>query len=156
MICAMVYSSKVPNEPVPNKIEKSVDDTSQNQTQDDSKTSENVADKEKPQEDTSDSNLTNDTQSDATGSDLQEESNENETSTVVAPAPLPQTVQQVEQPQEQPAVAPESQSNEVVWIDDTAAKYHLKQDCSGMDNAYQVSISDAQALGKTPCGKCFR
>lgn len=50
---------------------------------------------------------------------------------------------------------PESILN-LVWVDDTAARYHLKSDCSGMDDAYQVTIEQAEAMGKTPCGRCYR
>lgn len=45
---------------------------------------------------------------------------------------------------------------EAVWIDDTAAKYHRRKDCSGMDAAYQVSLERAIKLGRTACKKCFR
>ncbi len=43
-----------------------------------------------------------------------------------------------------------------VWIDLTAAKYHLRRDCSGMDNAFQVSVEKARELGRTACKKCFK
>lgn len=43
-----------------------------------------------------------------------------------------------------------------VWIDMTAAKYHLRRDCSGMDDAFQVSVEKARELGRTACKKCFR
>lgn len=52
-----------------------------------------------------------------------------------------------------PAPTPQE---EMVWVDDTAARYHRKSDCSGMDAAYQVPKSEAEAMGKTPCGKCYR
>ena len=45
---------------------------------------------------------------------------------------------------------------EMVWVDDTAAKYHRKSDCSGMDAAYQVTKEEAEAMGKTPCKRCYR
>lgn len=43
----------------------------------------------------------------------------------------------------------------LVWVDDTAKRYHIKNGC-GMDNAYQVTVEEAIALGKTPCGRCYR
>lgn len=54
------------------------------------------------------------------------------------------------------ATATPTPQEEMVWVDDTAAKYHKKSDCSGMDAAYQVSKSEAEAMGKTPCGRCYR
>lgn len=45
-------------------------------------------------------------------------------------------------------------SSEMVWIDDTAKRYHRKNGC-GMDNAYQVTLEEAISMGKTPCGRCY-
>lgn len=57
---------------------------------------------------------------------------------------------------EQSAQAVQSTSNDVmVWVDDTAARYHKKNGC-GMDNAYQVTLDQAIAMGKTPCGRCYK
>lgn len=44
----------------------------------------------------------------------------------------------------------------LVWVDDTAAKFHTKSDCSGMDHAYQVTLSQAKSMGKTACKKCAK
>lgn len=52
---------------------------------------------------------------------------------------------------EEPAV----EQATMVWIDDTAKRYHRKNGC-GMDNAYQVTLDEAVAMGKTPCGRCYR
>lgn len=52
-----------------------------------------------------------------------------------------------------PAPTPQE---EMVWVDDSAAKYHRKSDCSGMDAAYQVTREEAEAMGKTPCKRCYR
>ena len=49
-----------------------------------------------------------------------------------------------------------SDQSEMVWVDDTAEKYHRKQDCSGMDNAYQVTKEQAESMGKGPCGRCYK
>ncbi len=46
-------------------------------------------------------------------------------------------------------------NNTMVWIDDTAKRYHKKNGC-GMDNAYQVTLEEALQKGKTPCGNCYR
>lgn len=59
---------------------------------------------------------------------------------------------QEQTPQQPPAQ--NSQSSTLVWVDDTAAKYHKKNGC-GMNNAYQVSIDQAIAMGKEPCGRCY-
>lgn len=42
----------------------------------------------------------------------------------------------------------------MVWIDDTAKKYHAKNSCN-MDNPYQVTIEEAEAMGREPCGRCY-
>lgn len=52
--------------------------------------------------------------------------------------------------------APSTEKEEVlVWIDDTAARYHKKNGC-GMNNAYQVTLDEAIAKGKTPCKRCYK
>lgn len=43
----------------------------------------------------------------------------------------------------------------MVWIDDSANRYHRKNGC-GMDNPYQVTLDQAIALGKTPCKRCYK
>jgi len=43
----------------------------------------------------------------------------------------------------------------MVWVDDTAKRYHKKNGC-GMDNAYQVTLEEAINMGKTPCGRCYK
>lgn len=49
-----------------------------------------------------------------------------------------------------------SEKEEVlVWVDDTAARYHKKNGC-GMNNAYQVTLEEAEEMGKTPCGRCYK
>lgn len=49
----------------------------------------------------------------------------------------------------------DASSSMMVWIDDTAEKYHRKNGC-GMDNAYQVTLEEALQKEKTPCGNCYR
>lgn len=59
-------------------------------------------------------------------------------------------------PTETPSAPAENKAEEtLVWIDNTAKRYHKKNGC-GMDNAYQVTLDEAVAKGKTPCGRCYR
>lgn len=72
------------------------------------------------------------------------------------PTPVP-----TEAPTPQPTAEPQqtepsgNSSSTMVWIDDTAKRYHKKNGC-GMDNAYQVTLEEAIAKGKTPCGRCYK
>ena len=50
--------------------------------------------------------------------------------------------------------ASNSSSVTMVWVDNTAKRYHKKNGCN-MDNAYQVTKEEAIAMGKTPCGNCY-
>lgn len=54
----------------------------------------------------------------------------------------------------QTATSTSSESKTMVWIDNTAKRYHKSNGC-GMNNAYQVTLEEALALGKTPCGRCY-
>ena len=73
-----------------------------------------------------------------------------------SPTPKPTTA-----PTPEPTVAPtpepaaSSEGSILVWVDDTAKRYHRKNGC-GMDNAYQVTLEEAIAMGKTPCGRCYK
>lgn len=62
------------------------------------------------------------------------------------------------QPTAAPAAtqAPSSsdQQETMVWVSDSGKKYHSKSSCSNMSNTHQISLSDAQAQGYTPCKKC--
>lgn len=156
MIYAIATPSESTNEPVSNKIEKDDDGVSNDKEKENLKTTDENSDDKKNMDEDSDSNSEPDEQPSATNTQDQNDTNSNNSTAVVAPVPLPQTEQQVEQPQEQPTTIPETPSDELVWIDDSAARYHLKSDCSGMDNARQVPVSEAQSLGKTPCGRCYR
>ena len=42
-----------------------------------------------------------------------------------------------------------------VWICNTGAKYHIESSCSNMNNPYQVTIEEAQAMGYEACKKCY-
>ncbi|MCI6812627.1 MAG: hypothetical protein MR922_09510 [Lachnospiraceae bacterium] len=48
------------------------------------------------------------------------------------------------------------QNGSMVWIDDTAEKYHKSATAHRMDNAYQVTEEEAVAKGKTRCKICWR
>lgn len=44
----------------------------------------------------------------------------------------------------------------MVWIPTHGGtKYHSKATCSGMEDPEQVTLEEAQALGFTPCGRCY-
>lgn len=53
------------------------------------------------------------------------------------------------------STASQNADSTMVWIDDTAKRYHKKNGC-GMDNAYQVTLEEAIQKGKTPCGRCYK
>lgn len=46
------------------------------------------------------------------------------------------------------------QQETMVWVSDSGKKYHSRSGCSNMSNPHQISLSDAQAQGYTPCKKC--
>lgn len=69
---------------------------------------------------------------------------------VVQPEPV-----QEEAPEQSAQAAQDTSNDVMVWVDDTAARYHKKNGC-GMDNAYQVTLDQAIAMGKTPCGRCYK
>ena len=43
----------------------------------------------------------------------------------------------------------------MVWVSATGKKYHNNSSCSGMKNPTQISLSDAQRRGLTPCKNCY-
>ena len=54
-------------------------------------------------------------------------------------------------------VGTRSASGPLVWIPTHGGtKYHLSSSCSGMEGPIQVTISEAQSRGFTPCKKCYR
>ncbi len=53
------------------------------------------------------------------------------------------------------APASSDQQETMVWVSDSGKKYHSKSSCSNMSNPHQISLSDAQAQGYTPCKKCY-
>ncbi len=54
-----------------------------------------------------------------------------------------------------PAPAEPQQQEVMVWISATGSKYHSRASCSNMKNPSQVTLEEAQALGLTPCKKCY-
>lgn len=54
-----------------------------------------------------------------------------------------------------PAPAQPQQQAVMVWISATGSKYHSRASCSNMKNPSQVTLERAQALGLTPCKKCY-
>lgn len=62
-----------------------------------------------------------------------------------APAPVVTT----------PVPAQPQQQEVMVWISTTGSKYHSRSSCSNMKNPSQVTLEQAQALGLTPCKKCY-
>ena len=50
-----------------------------------------------------------------------------------------------------------SQATGLVWLSATGSKYHSIRNCSGMnpDKAYQVTLQEALAKGKTQCKDCW-
>lgn len=44
--------------------------------------------------------------------------------------------------------------SEKVWVTASGSKYHSKSDCGGISNAYQITLSEAEQRGLTPCKKC--
>ena len=44
---------------------------------------------------------------------------------------------------------------EMVWIPQSGKKYHSNSSCSGMENPSQVTKSEAENRGYTPCQRCY-
>ncbi len=61
-------------------------------------------------------------------------------------------IQQQQQTNQQPVAEP---IGSMVWIPNSGSKYHTHAGCSNMKNPRQVTLSEAQALGFTPCKKCY-
>ena len=61
-----------------------------------------------------------------------------------------------ESPQPDPEETEEPQSQEtMVWIPKSGSKYHSDPECSSMKEPAQVSLSQAESMGYTPCKKCW-
>lgn len=44
----------------------------------------------------------------------------------------------------------------VVWVSDASKKYHANQYCSGLKDAKQIDLENAENLGLIPCKKCCK
>ena len=59
------------------------------------------------------------------------------------------------------SIASSSSSNQttavgsMVYISGTGKKYHKKANCSNMKSPSQVTLSEAQGMGLTPCKRCY-
>lgn len=51
--------------------------------------------------------------------------------------------------------ATQEPQEKMVWISESGGRYHSKSSCSGMNNPRQVTLSEAESLGLTPCKKCY-
>lgn len=61
-----------------------------------------------------------------------------------------------ESPRPSPEETEQSQTQEtMVWIPKSGSKYHSDPECSNMKDPSQVSLSQAESLGYTPCKKCW-
>ncbi|MBQ7840843.1 MAG: DUF4236 domain-containing protein [Lachnospiraceae bacterium] len=45
-------------------------------------------------------------------------------------------------------------SDTKVWISASGSKYHTKSDCSGMENATEITLQEALDMGKEACKRC--
>ncbi len=50
---------------------------------------------------------------------------------------------------------PAETTNSKVWISKSGKKYHAYAGCSNMKNPTQVTKSEAEQKGLTPCSKCY-
>ena len=72
-----------------------------------------------------------------------------------APAPAP-VVTEPAPAAPAPAPAEPQQQEVMVWIPTHGGtKYHSRSSCSGMEDPQQVTLEEAQALGFTPCKRCY-
>lgn len=44
----------------------------------------------------------------------------------------------------------------MVWIPQSGSRYHRYASCSGMNNPTQVTREEAEAMGYTPCKRCYK
>lgn len=53
------------------------------------------------------------------------------------------------------STAAENNKEKMVWVSRTGTKYHSNPNCSNMKGPAHMTQSDAEALGRTPCSKCY-
>lgn len=59
-----------------------------------------------------------------------------------------------QEPDPEETDSPQSQET-MVWIPKSGSKYHSDPECSNMKDPAQVSLSQAESMGYTPCKKCW-
>lgn len=52
------------------------------------------------------------------------------------------------------AASASTDASSTVWISGSGKKYHTRPDCSGMENATQITLQEALDMGKEPCKRC--
>lgn len=79
-----------------------------------------------------------------------------ETTAPTVPETTVPTVPETAAPTSAPVyVEPVQPQEEMVWIPTNGGtKYHSRSSCSNMDNPQQVTVSQAESRGFTPCKKC--
>lgn len=46
-------------------------------------------------------------------------------------------------------------AGDTVWVSESGSKYHSKSDCSGMEDAKEITLEEAEKDGKTACKRCY-
>lgn len=54
-----------------------------------------------------------------------------------------------------PTSQTERSNGSTVWVSQTGSKYHSDPSCSGMKNPSQISRTEAEGKGYTPCKRCY-
>ena len=55
----------------------------------------------------------------------------------------------------EPSSPAERSAGSTVWVSQTGSKYHSDPSCSGMKNPSQISRTEAEGKGYTPCKRCY-
>lgn len=55
----------------------------------------------------------------------------------------------------EPSLSAERSTGSTVWVSKSGSKYHSDPSCSGMKNPSQISRSEAESKGYTPCKRCY-
>lgn len=75
-----------------------------------------------------------------------------------APTQTP-TQAPTETPTKAPAVIttdpPDNSKEDMVWVSKTGKKYHSNFKCSNMKEPSHITKQEAEAMGRTPCSKCY-
>lgn len=116
-----------------------------------SATSDDITDNTSSEPDTSQDSALEQETTDTQVSDSQEAINEQSSDNESANTEPPQETV-VEQPSDTISETPQET---MVWIPQSGSKYHKKSSCSNMNNPTEVTISEAEARGYTPCKRCY-